>query len=192
MEIGDQVLMVEGKESALALQELITKARAGDDRSFEEIMVLHERRVFRTSFRILGNSQDAQDATQEVFLRLFKFLGRFDVKKEFNPWLYTITVNVCRDISRKRKPEELLPEHSQDFAASNPHNRSLGIQIIEEGLKSLTEKERAALVLRDLQGLSTQEVAQILGSSETTVRSHISRARIKLKEFRDQVSRRQS
>jgi len=192
METGDQILMVEGKDSPLALQELITRAQAGDDRSFEEIMILHERRVFRTALRILGNAEDARDAAQEVFLRLFKFLDRFDVRKGLHPWLYTITLNVCRDIARKRRPEELLPEQLQDHAASNPHSRSVGIRIIEQGLKALTEKERAALVLRDLQGLSTQEVAEILGSSETTVRSHISRARIKLKEFRDQVSRRQS
>ncbi len=116
MKAGDQILMVEGKDSSLALEELITRAQAGDDRSFEEIMILHERRVFRTALRILGNAEDARDAAQEVFLRLFKFLDRFDVRKELNPWLYTITLNVCRDIARKRRPEELLPEQSQDPA----------------------------------------------------------------------------
>jgi RNA polymerase sigma-70 factor (ECF subfamily) len=167
--------------------QLLTRARDGDLQSFDQIMILHQRRVLHTALRILGNLQDAQDATQEVFLRLYKYLDRFDTSRSLSPWLYRLTVNVCHDITKKRPQTSELPE----TLTANSSDHSADIQIMTQALATLPEKERSALVLRDIEGLSTKEVAEILGSTETTVRSQISRARIKLKEFRNRVLRRQ-
>jgi len=181
----------------------LRRAKAGDAAAFEQIIVLHQRQVLMTSLRLLGDLKDAQDAAQEVFLRLHKYLHRFQDGREFPPWLYRVTVNVCRDAQRKRQRTATLsldglresgempePASSTDLEAelSLAEKRSF----VAEALKRLPEKERAAVVLRDIEGLSTREVADILGSSEVTVRSQISSARMKMKLFLERRLKRQS
>jgi RNA polymerase sigma-70 factor (ECF subfamily) len=163
---------------------------------FERIMSQNERRVLRVALRLLNNPQDAQDAAQEVFLRLYKHLGNLDEARGYEPWLYRVTVNVCRDMARGRRrsvalatvPEPTVPQPD----AYHDAERGQQLEIIRRGLSRLGEKERAALVLRDVEGLSTREVAGILGSSEKTVRSQISTARVKLRDFTGRLLRRQS
>jgi len=188
METGG--LMIKQNLDSSGAAELIARARAGDVQSFDDIMSLHQQRVFRTAFRILGHMEDAQDAAQEVFLRLYKYLDRFDTARPLAPWLYRMTVNVCNDIARKRPKTDELNEDIPMVVSDN--DLTWERQLMTKALKLLPEKERAAIVLRDIEGLSSKEVAEILGSSETTIRSQISRARIKLKEFRDRSLRRQS
>jgi len=173
----------------------IERAKAGEVRAFEHLVQSHEAQVYRTALRLLGNREDARDASQEVFLRLFKYLHRFDASRSLSAWLYTMTVNASRDIARKRSKQAAEPLDASheakvvvrgggaDVAADRAEER----RIVEAGLGTLAEKEPAALVLRDIEGLSTKEVAGILGSSETTVRSQISRARVKLKRYRDAI-----
>jgi len=164
--------------------------------AFERIMSQCERRVLRVALRLLNNPQDAQDAAQEVFLRLYKHLGSLDETRGYEPWLYRVTVNVCRDIARGRRwsagleevpdPRAAPPDAYQDAELAQQR------EIVRRGLSRLGEKERAALVLRDVEGLSTREVAGILGSSENTVRSQISTARLKLRDYTGRLLRRQS
>lgn len=168
----------------------VARAKTGDPRAFEEIMRTHEARVFRTAYRLLGNREDGLDATQEVFLRFHKYLDKFDERQPIAPWLYRLTVNVCRDIGKKRRKHQAAPlEAAPEPVDATSAERALDVaeerRIVEAGLKTLAEKERAALVLRDIEGLSTEEVAEVLGSSPATVRSQISRARKKLKDYRD-------
>jgi RNA polymerase sigma-70 factor (ECF subfamily) len=194
METGDQAVMIESDGPCLPLADLVARARAGDVQSFEELMILHQRYVFRSAYRILGHVEDAQDAAQEVFFRLYKYLHRFDTSKSLTPWLYKMTVNVCHDIARKRQYTIDTNQINEQLVAAVDESIDLTAErkTMALALKTLSEKERAAIVLRDIEGLSTREVAQILGSTETTVRSQISRARIKLKEYRDRILRRQS
>jgi RNA polymerase sigma-70 factor (ECF subfamily) len=184
-------------EPACASARLLARAKAGDAHAFEEIMIQYERQVLMTAWRLLGHWQDAQDAAQEVFLRLYKYLARVDETRELTPWLYRMTVNVCHDMAKKRPKtailslEEIQVEDITDPADSDERMRlTERRQIVAEGLRMLPEKERAALVLRDLEGLSTKEVARVLGSSEMTVRSQVSRARVKMKRFVDRILRR--
>lgn len=184
---------------ALSVADLVAEAKSGDRAAFDSLVLQFERQVLRTAWRLLGNLEDAQDASQDVFLRLYKYLGRFDEERSLSPWLYRVTVNCCRDIAKKRatwgdlplRPgyeEQIADPEGGDFLAEDLDQR----KIISEGLKTLSEKERAALVLRDIEGLSTREVAESMGSTEMTVRSHISRARVKMKKYRDRVLGRQS
>src|SRR5215831_20552076 len=92
------------KDRDSALWHLIEKAKDGDEAAFEEIMVRYQRRVINTAWRMLGNKEDARDAAQDVFLRVFKYLKSFRSSEDFDGWLYRIIVNVCRDIARKRSP----------------------------------------------------------------------------------------
>ncbi len=163
---------------------------------FERLMKAHERRVFQTAWRLLGDRADAQDAAQEVFLRLFRYRDRFDDRRPLEPWLYRVTVNVCRDLGRRRNVrravsldelEETRPLVSEDPDPGAAAQVTEERRIVEQALATLAEKERTALVLRDVQGLSTAEVAEVLGSSQTTVRSQICRARLKIKKYRDRA-----
>src|SRR3954470_9163163 len=85
---------------------LIERAAAGEASAFEEIMIHSQHRVMALSWRMLGNEADARDATQEVFLRMYKYLRRYDQNQDFFAWVYRITVNVCRDILRKRRQHD--------------------------------------------------------------------------------------
>jgi RNA polymerase sigma-70 factor (ECF subfamily) len=180
------------------LQGFIERARQGDAAAFEEIMIRYERRVLRTAWRMLGSREDAQDAAQDVFFRVFKYLRSYRPNQDFEGWLYRIIVNACRDIARKRTPLAATSSDPQagatdlDSIAAACDLEESAIQsqqrtIIAEALATLSRKEREALVLRDLEGLSTEEVARLLGSSQTTVRSQISSARRKIRLFKDRL-----
>jgi RNA polymerase sigma-70 factor (ECF subfamily) len=164
-------------------------ARAGDLAAFDVLMRQYERLVMMTALRLVGNLEDAQDVSQEVFLKLYRNLNKVEAQEAVTSWLYRVTVNACHDLRRKRRPEDpvdlagQLPgggEDPHDTMAAAERSRLLGLC-----LRMLPAKERAALVLRDLEGLSTHEVARVLGSSEATVRSQICKARVKVKGFVD-------
>jgi RNA polymerase sigma-70 factor (ECF subfamily) len=150
---------------------------------FEELLAAHQALVVRTAYRLLGRMEDAQDAAQEVFLRLYRNLRRID--SDPRAWLYRVTVNVCRDHHRSQKHSSELNLDLPD-SALDPE-RALALderkRILMEGLQGLPERERAAVVLRDIEGLSTAETAAILGVEEVTVRSQISAARVKLAKY---------
>ena len=189
------------RTAASSLASMIERAKAGDAAAFEEMIDCYQRKVLTTSWRMLGNREDARDAAQEVFLRVYKYLGGFRTDQDFGAWLYRIIVNVCRDHLRKRgRPEQFTSlEAEQELGSFDAHAsgddieasaiRSQQQALITQALDTLTKKERAAIVLRDLEGLTTEEVARALGSSQTTVRSHISSARAKIKKFRDRALR---
>lgn len=170
-----------------SVRRLIQAAKAGDLASFEQIVVLYERLVLRLAQRLLPDREMAQDAAQEVFLRLHGKLGKFQEEKDLGPWLYRITVNICHDLRRRAKPNltlEMTPVLRDQ--APDPEQSMLFAQqrdLIAAALEGLTPRERDAIVLRDLEGLSTAEVARILGSTEATVRSQISTGRVKIKTF---------
>jgi len=166
---------------------ILERAVAGDSAAFEQILKLHERRVLMLSWRLLGNIEDAQDSTQEVFLRAFKYLHRVDTTRPIEAWLVRITVNVCRDFGRHRQRRQLLSTEFQSpgVTSVDPYaDLATGEQkkMLREAIASLPHKERTAFVLRDIEGLPTAEVAGILNSSETTVRSQISIARVKIRK----------
>jgi RNA polymerase sigma-70 factor, ECF subfamily len=174
----------------LEIEALVQRVLAGDSAAFEGLIVRYERRVLTLAMKLLGTAEDAQDAAQEVFIRVYKYLHRLDVQKPIEPWLIRMTVNVCRDLGRKRQRRFNTFSDTDTIDApdtaktSNPHTglvEEQEKQLLWQALNSLPEKERIAVTLRDIEGLSTAEVAAILESSETTVRSQISRARVRLK-----------
>jgi len=185
---------------SLEIVALVRRCVAGDSAAFEQIVMRNERRVLNLAWRLLGNKEDAQDAAQEVYLRVFKYIHRFDASKPIEPWLMRLTVNVCRDLGRKRQQqridgsqvEDLPTESANPSEGSNPHEE-LALeqrkQMLRAALVELPERERTALVLRDIEGLSTSKVANIMGSSESTVRSQISTGRVKLKRVIDRKNR---
>jgi RNA polymerase sigma-70 factor (ECF subfamily) len=190
----------EGAAPSLAL--LIERAKAGDSTAFDRLMVLHQRKVISIAWRMLGNREDARDAAQEVFLRVYRYLGKYRPEQDFSGWLYRIAINVCRDMARKRSPLGQLASFEgerelgnlADLKSTDDVERAAILAqeqaIIARALETLSTKERAALVLRDFEGLSTEETARILDSSPVTVRSQICSARAKIKQYRDRLLKR--
>jgi RNA polymerase sigma-70 factor (ECF subfamily) len=178
-----------------SLSRLIERAANGDKAAFEQVIIHSEQRVMAMTWRMLGNEADARDASQEVFLRVYKYLGRFRRDQDFFAWLYGITVNVCRDFLKKRQ------NHSSRFVSFGEHAgeahevadehvdaehmliQTQQRELITKAMGTLPFKERASIVLRDVEGLSTEEVARIMKSSATTVRSQISSARKKIRIY---------
>jgi RNA polymerase sigma-70 factor (ECF subfamily) len=172
--------------------ELLAAARRGDLKAFECLVALHERRVYGLALRISGNAEDAKDALQETFLRLHRNLSRIDSELAIAPWLAQVAVNICRDMRRARRRSRLVaidsvgPADSRPDPAAGPEQQAAARERerhLQAALRDLPETECAALVLREMQGLTTREVARALGSSETTVRSQISRARLRLRKI---------
>ena len=187
------------KTTDASIAQLIDRAGSGDAAAFDQIMICYQHRVVSTAWQLLGSEDDARDAAQEVFLRVYKYLKSFRRERSFAGWLYKISVNVCRDIARKRgmggKAASLEREHDlgnldglvsdEDVEASAISSQQR--RIIACAMDTLSGKEREAIVLRDLQGLSTEQVAAILGSTVSTVRSQISSARKKIKRYHDRL-----
>ncbi len=168
--------------------EAILPAIASDTADpFERLVQEHQQMVLRVAYRLLGRLEDAQDAAQEVFLRLLRHRHR--VGPDLRAWLYRVTVNVCNDHHRRRKVVVQMEAREQrlDFDPAPNPERVLALEerkrLVMEGLSKLPERERAAVVLRDIEGLSTAEVAAILGVEEVTVRSQASSARLKLAKY---------
>ena len=167
---------------------LVELTIGGDSAAFEQIVRRYEARVMTLALRIVGARDEARDATQEIFLRAFKYLHRLDVHKPVERWLIGITVNVCRDAVRRRQRQretfvheerpEAIDESPDPYADLEQKQQR---RMLQAALDSLPEKERLAVLLRDVEGFSTSEVASMLGSSETTVRSQVSRGRVRLK-----------
>lgn len=184
---------IHGGESDRAT--VFERAQAGDLDAFDALMRLHERQVLGVALRLLGRPEDAQDAAQEVFLRLFRYMRKLQTPQAVGPWLYRVTVNVCNDAWQKRRPESDMGTLELASGAPDPEaifQHTERMRAVERGMKKLGEKERAALVLREVEGLSTREVAEILGSSEISVRTQISTARMKLRDFTARYLRKKS
>ncbi|HVY93900.1 MAG TPA: RNA polymerase sigma factor [Bryobacteraceae bacterium] len=165
---------------------LMLEARCEVSNSFDDIVHQRETCVLRTAFRILGNWADAEDVAQEVFLRLHRHGLLFETDAAFGSWMYRVTVNLCLDKARRRtaRPSVEMPDlPSKDLSAETSVIRDQQKQQLMEALETLPPRERAAIVLREIEGLSTGEVAVIMGSAEATVRSQVAKAMSRLREI---------
>ena len=178
---------VEQSESS----DLLSRARAGDQAAFGRIVAEHEDSVMRVAWRLVRNTEDARDIAQETFLRLHRHVVRLSPDRDPGPWLYRVTDNLALTAlrSRRRNPEAPLVDDSRDPALSaGRHEQERRCdaadsrRVIGSLLDQLSEKERAAIVLRDLEGLDVNAVAQALGCRQGTVRAHLSRGRLKLRK----------
>lgn len=170
----------------------IRRFQAGDTTAFEEILRAHQDRILTLCRYLLGNAADAEDAAQDVFLKAFKGLRTFRPEASLYTWLYRIAVNTC--IDRKRKPffiSLFAPGDRDDTTIVDPRSNAPSpekllesrqiARSIEDALKALSPKLRAAIVLKEIEGLAYEEIAEVLDVSLGTVKSRISRAREELK-----------
>jgi RNA polymerase sigma-70 factor (ECF subfamily) len=183
---------------------LVSAAKAGDVASFEELVSRYEGRIFRLTMNITQNREDAQDATQDAFLKSFKNLDRFQGDSRFYTWLVRIAVNEALMRLRKRRPnvvsldepvetaEDLIPHEIQDWdpTPEQRYARTEMNSILNDAIAKLDPIFRTVFLLRDVEQVSTEETAELLGISVPAVKSRLLRARLKLREFLNPFFRR--
>jgi RNA polymerase sigma factor (sigma-70 family) len=173
---------------------LIVSAQKGDARAFNQLVLLYQSRAYNLAYRILGDPDAAADATQEAFLSAFRAMRRFR-GGSFKAWILRIVTNACYDQLRvkQRRPADSLDDLpvEQDHAqflrdhAEQPDEyveRQELSQAIEAGIQGLPIEQRVVVVLSDVQGLSYQEIADVVGLSLGTVKSRLSRGRARLRD----------
>ncbi len=176
--------------------ELVRNAKDGDANAFEELVKLHQKRVYNLALRMSGNSEDALDLSQEVFLKIYKALPLFKEQSAFSTWVYSIASNVCIDFVRKQsklKTVSLSADEEKDSAMPEipdsryqpelEYEKKELRESISAGLSALSDEHREILVLREICGLSYQEICDALDLESGTVKSRLSRARNQLCVF---------
>lgn len=145
---------------------------------FERFYIEYKSKVFSTAYRMLSNRADAEDITQDVFVKVFKKVGSFRGDAKLSTWVYRITMNTCLDFLRRRKLRQTVPLDEGTSAGSRP----IGIgPLIESALPKMPEGYRQVFVLYDIQGLKHSEIAEVLGITEGASKSQLHRARAHLR-----------
>ena len=173
---------------------LIRRSKEGDESAFAELVVLKREKVFRIALNIVGTEDDAKDIAQIAFVRLWQSIGSFDESQRFDPWFFRIVVNLSLDHWRRRRrsvesvpigaPVEPEPPiapmgSAQDAAVYRAEIR----RIFDEAARRLTPQQRAAFTLREIEGLTTEEIARVLRVRSSTVRNHLLQARRVLQDY---------
>ena len=177
-------------------RELVRRAQDGEKEAFEVLVTKHHGRVFAVAGGILRNREDVEDIAQQVFLKAYFSLKRFDQRSAFTTWLYKITVNECWDLLRKKKvrplvfESELNEEQAHAYQSTGQSTEYAGDvsdqletrQQLEQWLDCLEERDRTMLVLKEVQGFTVEEIAEIIGINGNTVKVRLFRARQKIAE----------
>jgi len=175
-------------------RELVRRAQHGEKEAFELLVARHQGRVFAVAGGILRNREDVEDIAQQVFLKAYFSLKRFDQRSAFSTWLYKITVNECWDLLRKKKVRPLVfeSELSEEQAHAYQSTEEKGEyapdvseqlenkQQLDHWLDCLEERDRTMLVLKEVQGFTVEEIAAIMGINGNTVKVRLFRARQKI------------
>lgn len=172
----------------------IERVKNGDSGAFELLVLETQNDVYAVAFKLLGNAEDALDASQDAYIRAFTGISKFREDSKFSVWMYRITYNICLDRLRKlrRQPtvslerDEEEPELQIPDLSPSPEERIVSREakeLVREGLELLPPKLKSVLILREISGLSYAEIAKATGLREGTVKSRINRARASLTSF---------
>jgi len=173
---------------------LVRRVQSGEADAFEELVKAHEKAVYNLALRMVGNPQDAEDMAQEAFLKAYRSLPEFRGESKFSVWLYRIVSNVCLDHLRRqgRRPASSLTTEDEDGEeqqwdvpdeSQSPERlleQKLTREAVQRGLETLPADQRQILLLREIRGMSYEEIGQTLDLEPGTVKSRIFRARKKL------------
>jgi RNA polymerase sigma-70 factor (ECF subfamily) len=176
---------------------MVRQAQKGDKAAFEILVHRHQHRVFAVARGILKRQEDVEDVAQQVFVKAYFSLKRFDQRAAFSTWLYKITVNECWDLLRKRKARPLVyesdfsEEQSRQYTATereatkgpNTDDRMAMRQQLETLLSQLDKRDRAMLILKEVEGFSVEEIADSMGLNANTVKVRLFRARKRIVEY---------
>lgn len=173
---------------------LLKRVKSGDKSATSILVSMYEKLVYRTCFRFFNNSDDALDASQEVFIKVFHYLSKFEGRSSFKTWIYKITVNTCLTISEKKKKEKqgILDYFAEWLASLSPKNveddyieqqeSEVNQKNLQEALAKIPEKYRIPLILKEMEGLSLEKISEICEIPVGTVKSRLNRGRSNLLE----------
>ena len=178
-------------------RQLVRRAQKGDKAAFETLVRRHEHRVFAVARGILKRQEDVEDIAQQVFVKAYFSLKRFDQRAAFSTWLYKITVNECWDLLRKRKARPLVyeadfsEEQSRQYTAPereaskapDTSDRMAMRERLNHMLGQLDKRDRAMLVLKEVEGFSVEEIAESMGLNANTVKVRLFRARRRMIDY---------
>ncbi len=168
--------------------ELVEEVLRGDDDSFENLLCPYRQGMLSMACRMSGDWEEAKEICQEAVIKVFKHLHKFKKGKSFKSWLYSIVVNSAYDLLRRKKRYQGLIEGQKSLmlsSGSDPEKLLIDKEAkakIDFCLQSLSPKEKAVFLLRDGEGFSVKEASEVLGCSSMSVRTHLSRARQKIRE----------
>jgi RNA polymerase sigma-70 factor (ECF subfamily) len=181
-------------------RELVERCLKGDQSSFAEMVRRFQNMVFNLAYNFLGNPQEAEDLSQEVFLKVFRSLNSFRSDSTLKTWIYRITTNMAfnrikwlrrrgrnRQISIDSNPSEELPPMSDSLAddAPGPERKARSVEIrirLMAALDALSDEQKAVVILRDVEGMSYEEIAETLGINIGTVKSRLARGRANIQD----------
>lgn len=178
---------------------LLRRLRERDERAFRELVEGHRDRVYNITYRMLGNRAEAEDVAQEVFIAVFKTIDSFREESKFSTWLYRVTVNHCKNrikylARRHDRDKDELDENAggvngatlgTPVRAAQPDRALEGVQmeqLLQQAIESLDDDHRVVVVLRDVEDLSIEEICDITGLPDGTVKSRLHRARLALRK----------
>jgi RNA polymerase sigma-70 factor (ECF subfamily) len=162
-------------------EELVSRFLAGDRGAFGTLIERHDRRVYNLAYRMLGRPEDADDATQEVFVICLRKLGGFQGRSAFSTWLHRVALNVCYEALRKRSRERAVDQDEIEPPPDPDHaDAAAAVADVHRALQLIPDEFRAVLVLHDLQGVPYEEIAGALGAPVGTVKSRLHRGRVAL------------
>jgi RNA polymerase sigma-70 factor (ECF subfamily) len=170
-------------------EQLVALARNGNHKAFEELVERHKQKAYRIAFDFSRDREEAKDLSQEAFLRAYTHLGNFDGRSAFYTWFYRILVNICLDYKRRKQrtsTEEFNENVENQLEATHvpqrppaPDQMVLAGQLsrkVSDALEALPPKQRTAFILKNNQGLSIKEIAEMMQTAEGTVKVHLHRA----------------
>jgi RNA polymerase sigma-70 factor, ECF subfamily len=183
--------------AAVDERQLVRLAQKGDKEAFEALVQRHQYRVFAVARGILKRQEDVEDVAQQVFVKAYFSLKKFDQRAAFSTWLYKITVNECWDLLRKRKARPLVyesdfsEEQTRLYAANeyesikgpDTSDRMAMRESLEAMLGQLEKRDRAMLVMKEVEGFSVEEIAESMGLNSNTVKVRLFRARRRIMEY---------
>ncbi len=174
---------------------LLDRILTGDANAFEQLIHRHEQRVYRVAMGIIGNHEDAEEAMQQTFLKVYQHLGGFQRSAKFATWMTRIAINEALQIRRRRKPtvslddlqvsdEGVMPRELRDWHddPAKIYDKQQIREIVESAIQSLPTIYREAFVVRDVQGLTTEEAAAALGIGVSALKTRLLRARLMMRE----------
>ena len=179
-------------------RELIERCQNGDAQAMEVIVRQYQTQVYNSAYGMLGNREDAQDLVQEVFLRVWEKIGQFQFKSRFSTWLYRIVMNQCINEKNRQKRHKTVPMEMDDTQAwtpvhfATPEREALLAEkreLLEIALGKLKEDYRTVLVLREMENLSYEELAEVLNCSLGRVKSRLHEARMALRQILERLDR---
>jgi RNA polymerase sigma-70 factor (ECF subfamily) len=174
--------------SELREPQLVTRAAEGDVNAFEELVRRYQLPIYRLCLGMLGNRHDAEDAAQDAFLTAWRAVGRFRGESKFSTWLYRLAVNRClRQLSRRPAPAGEITERAGSLGDPEAEFEAVErMGAIAAAVGRLTPEQRVPFILREVEGLTYNEIAEVLGVTMTAVKSRLNRARVELARLLDE------